>query len=803
MNRCALYKNSMRQTLPKILPLGILSIWLVLFLADVSTAAVEGGKPQNTAKSYEYMPGRLVIKLKDTVPGFNLKPNDGKYQLTTSGANSLDQLNAKYTVYNIWNIFPGEEPVPKGSRLTDLSGYYEIQFPEVYNVDSVLAEYSRDPNLEFAEKVAIYYIDTSIPNDLVVNTQWYLNNVRDKDMDMYEAWDSERGDSSVVLGIIDSGVLYKHLDLGGPDTALFSSDGNMWVNWAEYNGTPGVNDDGNGYTDDVIGWDWVAVSSGWAGEDFTVADNDPKDFNGHGTHVAGIVAAITNNAYGIAGIAGGWDPVPGCKIMALRAGWSDTVCDPTCREAGLLSSSFIASAINYATQKGATAVNNSWGGGGYSAALAAAIHSALDAGVVVVKSAGNDASEFPPDFVSDTPRVVIVASTDSLDKVSSFSNYGTWVDVSAPGSRIRSTYSSHYTIGFAYLSGTSMSAPMVTGLAGLFKSKIPSATGTDLANWILSYADAIDTLNPFYAGKIGSGRVNANNLLRVLPTANFSAAPTIGKVPLNVSFSNTSTGTIDSAKWDFGDAATDTALNPSHSYTIGGVYGPNLTVYGLSLEETVTQESLVVAVVDSVTISKNLGGVGQNSVPVSVYVTNLFPTNEIQIPLDYGDGGAPVVADSVKFLGRAGSFLVKTADIDPDSQTVLISLITDPPVSAGSGILAKIYFHITDSATAGDTVYLDVTTIPPDDSLLFTTSVASFEPFYVSGCIAVEAFAAGDVNKDGKVNLGDIIYLVNYVFKGGPAPNPIWLGDANGDGSSNLGDIIFLVNYVFKGGPGP
>ncbi len=780
-----------------------LGLLLVLSFTEVSQASVQGGKPKNVAKTYEYMPGRLVIKLKDTVPGFDLKPNDGKYQVTTSGAASLDQLNAGYSVYNIWNIFPGEKPVPKGSRLQDLTGYYEIQFPEVFNLDSVLAVYQKDPNLELAEKVPIYYIDSSIPNDLVYYRQWYLGNVRDNDMDMFEAWDYERGDSTVVLGIVDTGILYKHPDLGGPDTALFSTDGNIWVNWAEYNGTPGVDDDSNGYTDDVIGWDWVHASKGWQGEDFQNADNDPKDFNGHGTHVAGISAAMTNNAYGATGIAGGWYPDErGCMLMALRAGWSDTV-KPGNYEGGVLSSSFIASAINYARQKGATAVNNSWGGGAYSSTLAAAIHNALEAGVVIVKSAGNDGSETPPDFVSDTPRVVIVAATDSLDKVAGYSNYGTWVDVCAPGSYIYSTYSSHYTLGFAYLFGTSMSAPMVTGLAGLFKSKIPSATGTDLANWIINYADSIDAKNPFYAGKIGSGRVNANNFLSVLPNANFSASPTFGKIPLNVSFTNTSTGTIDSVKWDFGDSQTDTVYNPNHTYNFGGVYSPSLTAYGFSQVLTNTQESLIVAVADSVEIGKGLGGVGQNTVPVSIYVKNLFPSSELQIPLRFGDGTKPVLADSVKFLGRANSFLIRMTTINPDSQTVLIYLNNDPPVAAGSGVLAKIFFHITDSATAGDTIFIEVQTIPPDDSLLFTTGVGSFEPFYVSGCIVVEAFRAGDVNLDNKINLGDIIYLVNYIFKGGPAPNPIWLGDVNVDNITNLGDLIFLVNYIFKGGPGP
>lgn len=790
-------------------PLIFLSFFLLLLFSDLGLASLQGGKPKDKS-GVEYMPGRLLIKLKDSLPGFNLKPSNGKFQVTSSGASSLDQLNAQYAVYNVWNIFPGETPRPQGSRLLDLTGYYEIQFPEVFDLDSVLAEYRRDPNLELVEKVAIYYLDTSIPNDPDYVKQWYLSNIRDNDMDMLEAWDYERGDSSVVLGIVDSGILYKHGDLGGTDTALFSTDGNIWVNWAEYNGLDSIDDDANGYIDDVVGWDWVHVFPGWAGEDLINPDNDPKDYNGHGTHVAGIAAAMNNNSNLGTGIAGGWHPDErGCKIMALRAGWSDSLCSSygprsgcVAIEVGRLSSNFIASAINYATQKGVTAINNSWGGGGYNVTVENAILNALAQGVIIVKSAGNDASE-TPDTVSKIPGVIVVAATDSLDKKSSFSNYGTWVDVSAPGSNIFSTYSNHYNVTFAYASGTSMSAPCVTGLAGLFKSKIPAATGADITNWIISTADDIDTLNPVYAGKLGSGRVNALNFLSSIPSPNFSATPLIGKIPLEVSFTNTSTGTVDSASWDFGDSQSDTGSNPTHTYTTGGVFSPTLTAFGYSFGFSATQESLVVAAADTVAPGKGMGGVGQNTVPVSIYVKNLFPTNEMTIPLRYGDGTSKLTAASVQLLGRANSFLTKSAIIDPDSQTILISLMDDTAVVAGSGILAKIIFEISDSASVGDTFWIEETIIPTDESLLVSTSWGSFEPFYVAGCVTVEPFRAGDVNKNGAINLGDIIYLVNYLYKGGPAPNPSRLGDATSDGITNLVDLVFLVNYVFKGGPGP
>ena len=142
--------------------------------------------------------------------------------------------------------------------------------------------------------------------------------------------------------IVDTGILYNHPDLGG--IAAPHTGGNIWSNYAELAGTPGVDDDGNGFIDDFRGWDFVTAVSGAPGEDLTTADNDPKDFNGHGTFCAGMASARTDNVHGIAGTAFK------SKVMAVRAGWDNGT-------TGVVDLTWCAQGINYAVQKGALVVN--------------------------------------------------------------------------------------------------------------------------------------------------------------------------------------------------------------------------------------------------------------------------------------------------------------------------------------------------------------------------------------------------------------------------------------------------------------
>jgi len=266
----------------------------------------------------------------------------------------------------------------------------------------------------------------------------------------------------------------------------------IWLNEAEVNGITGFDDDGNNYIDDYRGWDWVTGVNGAPGEDDMTPDNDPMDFDGHGTHCSGVSAAVTDNGVGIAGVSFN------CRVMPLRVGWQD----PSGQ--GYIRMDFAAQAFYYGTDNGARSINCSWGSSN-SGGIGAATSYATANGVIVVTSAGNSNNQ-TPSYLGSRMDVVAVAATDQNDIKSSFSNFGTWVDVAAPGTGIYSTFfNDNYTI----LDGTSMAAPHVVGLAALIWASEPGLTDLEVINRILSTADNLDSLNPNYSGLLGAGRINA------------------------------------------------------------------------------------------------------------------------------------------------------------------------------------------------------------------------------------------------------------------------------------------------------
>ncbi|MCK5454531.1 MAG: S8 family serine peptidase, partial [Calditrichia bacterium] len=304
------------------------------------------------------------------------------------------------------------------------------------------------------------------------------------------------------IAIIDGGVNYMHEDL--------HSD--IWVNSAEdVDGdgflSPADNDsidaDNNGFLDDVIGWDFVHLpGQGFVGEDDSLADNDPIDFGGHGTHCAGDAAAVTNNNTGIASVGGD------CSIMCIRAGMTASN--------GFGYIYYSVEGIYYAANNGAKVISMSYGGPGFSQTEQLAIDFAYNQGVVCVAAAGNDNNntvQYPANY----NHVIAVAATDQQDHKASFSNFGAWIDVSAPGVDILST-----TVGGSYgnMGGTSMSTPIVAGLAGLTYAMFPQYSADSVINRIVNNCDNIDSLNPSYSGQLGAGRINAfktlDKVIRIL-----------------------------------------------------------------------------------------------------------------------------------------------------------------------------------------------------------------------------------------------------------------------------------------------
>lgn len=318
------------------------------------------------------------------------------------------------------------------------------------SLEELLSDLNKHEFVEYAEPNYILRADAVIPNDPYFNDQWGLHNtgqtggLEDADIDAPEAWEITTGDTSIVVGVIDSGIDYLHEDLRD----------NIWVNKGEIPNN-GIDDDDNGYIDDYYGWDFIN------------GDNDPMDDNGHGTHVAGIIGAKGNNGIGISGVA--WN----CKMMALKFLGAD----------GSGPTSAAIEAIYYSIQMGVKITNNSWGGSGFSEALKEAIFAADSAGAIFIVAAGNDAvdNDLMPHFPSsyDNENIVSVAATDRNKNLSGFSNWGfSSVDLAAPGSEIYSTIPN----GYGYKSGTSMAAPFVTGVALLIWSENPSLSSLDIIN---------------------------------------------------------------------------------------------------------------------------------------------------------------------------------------------------------------------------------------------------------------------------------------------------------------------------------
>jgi subtilisin family serine protease len=335
------------------------------------------------------------------------------------------------------------------------------------------------PFIEYAEYNYLRYIDNA-PSDPRFGELWGLNNTGqtggtpDADIDAPEAWETYTGSTEIVVGVIDTGIDYDHEDLAA----------NIWGNPGEIPGN-GVDDDGNGYVDDIHGINAITGSG------------DPNDDHGHGTHCAGTIGAVGNNGKGVVGV--NWKVrLVGMKFLDLF-GYGSTVDAIEC--------------INYAIALKNNGVNirvlsNSWGGGGYSQGLYDAIDATNNAGILFVAAAGNDGldTDSNPHYPSsyDNVNILAVASTDSEDKLSSFSNgasnYGsTSVDIGAPGSSILSTTPNNT---YSTKSGTSMATPHVSGAAALLLSVNDELAVGDLKDYLMDYGDTISAL----AGKCVSGK---------------------------------------------------------------------------------------------------------------------------------------------------------------------------------------------------------------------------------------------------------------------------------------------------------
>ena len=375
-------------------------------------------------------------------------------------------------------------------KFADL-GWQRVKVPAGMSVDEAIVRYKKLGGVEMVQP-NFYYRLLVTPNDADFGMLYGMTKISAP-----QAWDLTTGSPNVVVANIDTGIRYTHDDLAA----------NMWTNTPEFSGTTGVDDDGNGFVDDVYGWD------------FRYNDSNPIDENGHGTHTSGTIGAVGNNAIGVVGV--NWT----VKLMAIKI-YSPSGTDTT--------SAMLIAAYQYVLlmkNRGVNirVTNNSYGGCAeacsYDQATKDAIDALGDAGVLNVFAAGNSGTNndiapfFPASYTS--PSILSVGGSNSLD--ARVFNYGaTTVDLAAPATGIRSTTSGSNS-SYGNLSGTSMAAPHVSGSAALLSAYNPSLSAASLKATLMNTVDGL----PQFAGfnKTG-GRLNVANALQNQTVCSFNLSTT-------------------------------------------------------------------------------------------------------------------------------------------------------------------------------------------------------------------------------------------------------------------------------------
>jgi serine protease len=530
---------------------------------------------------------------------------------------------------------PAAPPAVLRTGLTDRVealgfGIYAVDLAAGVTVEEGVAAFGRLPGVLAAEPDYTIGV-AAIPNDPSFGSLYGLNNTgqsngtADADIDAPAAWDVARGTGAKIVAVIDTGVDYTHPDLAA----------NMWRNPGETAGN-GVDDDGNGFVDDVFG------------ADFANNDGNPMDDNSHGTHVSGTIGAVGDNGVGVTGVA--WTT----RIMALKFLGAN----------GSGSTSNAVRAINYAVAKGADILNNSWGGGGYSSTLMTAIQNANAAGVIFVAAAGNESSntDAAPSYPAgyNVPNVISVASTDRNDNLSSFSNYGaTTVDVGAPGSSILSTVPGG---GYATYSGTSMATPHVSGALAVYWDANPSLTAAQVVQQLYTSLDPLPSL----AGRtVTGGRLNLQKLLGA------AAPPTVPPPPP----SDTTGPRVVSAAFE-GSAGSFNQVRFTFSEPIATTGSGTFTVADVS----------------------NFTGAGAVITPTAV--TAVAGTNNTVFLLTFparSTPGAYAVTVGPDVRDGAGNPLDQNADGAPDTYTATGTIVAPTRLTFGGSTSAPIRDYATTS----------------------------------------------------------------------------------------------------------
>ncbi|HEY3405903.1 MAG TPA: S8 family serine peptidase [Ohtaekwangia sp.] len=465
-----------------------------------------------------------MVKVKFTTemsaPLSQLRVQSGKKLVT--GIQTLDAVATKTGAKNMYRLFPYDPKFENKLRKHGLHLWYVVEIDNSINPKTAAQQFRQLKEVAVAEtereKILAPYAlvpysqspstFTTLPfNDPYLKDQWHYNNTgqsgfADADVNLFEAWTETAGASDIIVSVHDEGVDVNHIDIKD----------NMWTNAAELNGTTGVDDDNNGYIDDIHGYNFQK-------------NKGAVDAQPHGTHVAGTIAAINNNGIGVSGVAGGTGHGDGVKVMSLQI------------FGGAFENSYI-----YAANNGAVISQNSWGyrdpGTIDESVLEAIDYFIAEAGDypgspmkggIVIFAAGNsnmDAEWYP----GYHEPVMAVSSLGPEWKRAYYSNYGSWVEIAAPGGDL--DYGSKGGVlslapknQYAYMQGTSMACPHVSGIAALALANRTKQqlTNTELWNKLMTGTVDIDQFNPDYAGKLGVGAIDASlaiqNDLGIAPVA--------------------------------------------------------------------------------------------------------------------------------------------------------------------------------------------------------------------------------------------------------------------------------------------
>lgn len=513
-----------------------------------------GQEQEGTVLEMPVLKGHVRVKLK---AGMQRKLNVVKTRSgVSSGITALDLANVDLSVYRMERVFPPAGKFEERHREAGLDLWYDIYFDEKIPTRSAVQIYGEVPEIEYVEEIRearlCDYRVVEEPlepvasllrrsattaegleempfNDPRLVEMWHYHNAGESvnglsgalagaDIGVFEAWKTETGSSDVIVAVMDGGIQYNHPDLAA----------NMWVNEAELNGKEGVDNDNNGYVNDIYGWNFVTARNVAGSGVDSIRGNGALTPYVHGTHCAGTISAVNGNGVGVCGIAGGSGAGDGVRLMSCQIFHTDPVSGADLAYAD-------PNMYVYAADMGAVISSNSWTNGAYdeSAFMNSAMRSAIDyfikyagtdvntkqqngpmnGGLVVFAAANSnsDVKEWPAAY----SKVMTVAAMAHNYKRASYSNFGDWIDITAPGGE--QSYGDEYAIlsttinsGYAWLQGTSMACPHVSGCAALVLSKFQGQGYTPGELWerLINSTHSLDGYNQRYIGLLGAGYID-------------------------------------------------------------------------------------------------------------------------------------------------------------------------------------------------------------------------------------------------------------------------------------------------------